>query len=97
MGWVTIRVQPPDSNRFSGGAVCNFVTDEGGVVRYIWEFGNGTTVEMATATVSYTFELVGSHVVRVTASDAAGNADSATLDVSTTEAPQFGQRATAGS
>ncbi|WP_227376846.1 PKD domain-containing protein [Haladaptatus halobius] len=62
-------------------------TDAGGVIRYVWEFGDGTMVETETPTVSNAFESVGSRAVRVTAYDAAGNADSATLDVSATEAP----------
>jgi hypothetical protein len=62
-------------------------TDAGGMIRYVWEFGDGTMVETETPTVSNAFESVGSRAVRVTAYDAAGNADSATLDVSATEAP----------
>ncbi|WP_458186691.1 PKD domain-containing protein [Haladaptatus sp. NG-WS-4] len=62
-------------------------TDAGGVVRYVWEFEDGTTVETETSTVSHAFESVGSHTVRVIAFDGAGNADAVTMDVSVTETP----------
>ncbi|WP_458209542.1 PKD domain-containing protein [Haladaptatus sp. NG-SE-30] len=64
-------------------------TDAGDVVRYVWEFGDGTTAQTETPTISHTFESLGSYAVRLTAYDEAGNADSATTEVSATEPPSI--------
>jgi len=59
-------------------ATCSFdgsaSRDDAGVVRYTWEFGDGTTATSTTALVKHTYSAKGSYsvTVKLTVADAAG-------------------------
>jgi hypothetical protein len=77
-------VDTGDTVTFSGAAS----TDNFGIVNYTWTFTyNSTTVTLYLVGPSYTFEIVGSYVVTLNVSDAAGYWDTDTMTVTVEEIP----------
>jgi PKD repeat protein len=71
------------------GTTVNFnaSSSTGGVVRYDWDFGDGSTDSRTTPTTSHAFGFAGSFVVRLTVFDSAGRSAFATQTVSVTNPP----------
>jgi PKD repeat protein len=70
------------------GTTVNFnaSASTGGVVRYDWDFGDGTTESRTTPTTTHTFGGVFTFVVRLTVVDSAGRTNSTTQNVTVTAA-----------
>ncbi|MGM0591911.1 MAG: PKD domain-containing protein [Halobacteriota archaeon] len=69
-------------------------SDNGDIVSYVWNFGNGTTASNATATPTYSTP--GTYTVTLTVVDSAGNTDSDTVTVTVVENESHGPTAHAG-
>jgi PKD repeat protein len=73
------------------GVTLDGSASSGDIVRYVWDFGDGTKLESTTPHISYPYSKIGRFDVKLTVYDAGGNSDSDTSSAKIIERTSFSQ------